>query len=136
MRTDMSAEPFEYAILRVVPKVERGERVNVGVVLFSRTFRFLDVRTAVDATRRAALLALAPATDIDVLVDHLRVIERIVRGDREAGPMALLEAPERFRWVVSPSSTMIQPSDVHAGMTEDPMATLNQIFATQVAPDH
>ncbi|MES2208852.1 MAG: DUF3037 domain-containing protein [Chloroflexota bacterium] len=129
----MGAEPFEYAVLRLVPRVERGERINVGVVLFCRTLQFLGTRIELDAPRRAAVLALAPQADIDAIVDHLRVIERIVQGDPSAGPIAALAAPERFRWVVSPSSTMIQPSAVHSGLSEDPAATLDQIFATQVA---
>lgn len=129
----MTAEPFEYAILRVVPRVERGERINVGVVLFCRTRKFLGIRTHFDDVRRGAALALAPGADLDAVLDHLRVIERIVNGDESSGPIAELAAPERFRWVTSPSSTMIQPSQVHSGLTDDPAATLDQIFASQVS---
>ena len=129
----MAGEAFQYAILRVVPRVERGELVNVGVVLHCRTLRFLDCRVGLDDGRRRAIEALAPDVDIDSISDHLEVIERIVRGDLAGGPIAALPAPERFRWIVSPSSTIIQPSEVHTGLTDDPGATLDQIFATQVA---
>lgn len=128
----MPGEPFQYAVLRVVPRVERGEQVNVGVVLFCRTRQFLDCRVSLDDARRRALLALAPDLDLDAVLAHLAVIERIVRGDPGAGPIAELAAPERFRWVVSPSSTVIQPSDVHSGLTDDPTGTLDHLFASQV----
>jgi hypothetical protein len=128
----MPGEAFQYAVLRVVPRVERGELVNVGVVLHCRTLRFLDCRIALDEARRRALEALAPDVDIESIVDHLEVVERIVRGDLAGGPIAALPAPERFRWIVSPSSTIIQPSEVHSGLTVDPAATLEHLFATQV----
>jgi hypothetical protein len=128
----MAGEAFQYAVLRVVPRVERGELVNVGVVLHCRTLRFLDCRAGLDDGRRRAIEALAPDVDIDSIADHLEVIERIVRGDLAGGPIAALPAPERFRWIVSPSSTIIQPSEVHSGLTEDPGATLEHLFATQV----
>ena len=128
----MPAEPFQYAVLRVVPRVERGERINVGVVLFCRTRRFLGCRVSLTGTRRDVLQALAPDVDLAAIEAHLRVIEQIVRGDPEGGPMAALAEPERFRWIVSPSSTVIQPSDVHGGLTDDPAATLDQVFASQV----
>ena len=128
----MSGEAFQYAVLRVVPRVERGELVNVGVVLHCRTLRFLDCRIGLDEGRRAALLALAPDVDLDAVRAHLVVIEQIVRGDPDGGPIAALAAPERFRWVVSPSSTVIQPSEVHSGLTENPAATLDHLFGTQV----
>ncbi len=128
----MAADVFEYAVLRLVPRVERGERINVGVVLFCRTRHFLGIRFALDAGRRAALQALAPEADIEAISGHLEALGQIVRGDPSGGSMAALAPPERFRWVVSPSSTMIQPSDVHAGVTDDPDGTLNQIFASQI----
>jgi hypothetical protein len=125
-------EAFQYAILRVVPRVERGEFLNVGVVLHCRTLRYLDCRVGLDEARRAALQALAPDVDLESIDDHLEVIERIVRGELAGGPIAALPAPERFRWIVSPSSTVIQPSDVHSGLTDDPAATLERLFAGQV----
>lgn len=129
----MPAEPFEYTVIRLVPRVERGERINVGVVVFCRTRRFLDARLSLDAGREMAVRALAADIDLESIREHLDVIGRIVRGDPTAGPIAALADPERFRWVASPSSTMIQPSEVHTGLTDDPAATLGQIFATQVA---
>ena len=128
----MPGEPFQYAILRVVPRVERGELVNVGVVVFCRTLRFLDCRVELDDSRRRALEALAPGIDLGSIDDHLEVVERIVRGDLAGGPIAALPAPERFRWVTSPASTIIQPSDVHSGLTDDPARTLERLSAEQV----
>ncbi|TAL10825.1 MAG: DUF3037 domain-containing protein [Chloroflexota bacterium] len=129
----MPTDPFEYTVVRLVPRVERGERINVGVVLFCRTRRFLDARFSLDAGREQAIRALAGDIDLEAIRDHLDVIGRIVRGDPTAGPIGRLADPERFRWVASPSSTIIQPSEVHTGLTDDPVATLDQIFATQVA---
>lgn len=124
----MPREPFEYAVLRVSPRVERGETVNVGVVLFCRTRRFLGVRLELGERQVAALRALAPDIDLDAVRSHLASIEAIVHGASSAGPIAALAAPERFRWVTSPSSTVIQPSDVHGGLTEDPLASLDELF--------
>ena len=128
----MQREPFEYALLRVAPRVERGELVNVGVVLFCRTRGFLGARIELGDRQLAALGALAPEIDLDAVRAHLASIEAIVGGDTSAGPIALLAAPERFRWVSSPSSTVIQPSDVHGGLTEDPRASLGELFETLV----
>jgi len=128
----MPGDAFQYAVLRVVPRVERGELINVGVVLYCRTLRFLGCRLALSEARRRALLALAPDLDIEAVAAHLAVIEQIVGGDTRGGPIAELAAPERFRWVVSPSSTVIQPSDVHSGITDDPAGTLDHLFAAQV----
>ena len=124
----MPREPFEYAVLRVSPRVERGELVNVGVVLFCRTKRFLGVRVALGERQVAALRALAPDLDLGAVSSHLASIQAIVGGEAPAGPIAKLDAPERFRWVTSPSSTMIQPSDVHGGLTDDPEATLAELY--------
>jgi len=124
----MPREAFEYAVLRVAPRVERGELVNVGVVLFCRTRRFLGVRIELGERQLAALRAMAPDVDVDAVRAHLASIEAIIGGDLAAGPIAQLAAPERFRWVTAPSSTVIQPSDVHGGMTEDPAASLIELF--------
>lgn len=124
----MPRDAFEYAVLRVAPRVERGEAVNVGVVLFCRTRRFLGVRLDLGDRQVAALRALAPDVDLEVIRAHLSSIGSIIDGAPSAGPIALLDAPERFRWVTSPSSTMIQPSDVHGGVTEDPEASLEELF--------
>ena len=124
----MPPEAFEYALIRVVPRVERGEGVNVGVVVFCRTRGFLDVRIELADRQTAALAALAPGVDLDGVRSHLTQVARIVEGDPDAGPIAALAAPERFRWVAAPSSTMLQPSEVHGGVTDDPARSLNDLF--------
>jgi hypothetical protein len=124
----MPPEPFEYALLRVVPRVERGEGVNVGVVVFCRTRGYLESRIDLGARQAAALAAMAPDADLDGVRPHLDAIGRIVAGDAAGGPIAMLAPPERFRWVTSPSSTMIQPSDVHGGVTEDPARSLEDLY--------
>ena len=124
----MPPEPFEYALLRVVPRVERGEGVNVGVVLFCRTRSYLEARIELGSRQVAALAALQPDLDVEAVRAHLDSTARIVDGDAEGGPIALLAAPERFRWVTAPSSTMIQPSDVHGGVTDDPERSLGDLF--------
>jgi hypothetical protein len=121
---------FQYAILRVVPRVERGEAVNAGVVLFCRQRRFLAARVGLDVER---LRALAPDADPAPLVAHLEAMARIAAGDPDAGPIAALDASERFGWLVAPSSTMIQPSPVHTGLAEDPAAALDRLFERLVA---
>ncbi len=121
--------PFEYAVIRIVPRVERGEAFNAGIVLHSRAGRFLGARTALDET---LLVAMAPDCDPEAIRDHLTTIERIADGDPAAGPIATLSAPERFHWLVSPSSTVIGVSDVHTGLTSDPGATLEHLFRTLV----
>ncbi len=124
----MPRDAFEYAVLRVSPRVERGELVNVGVVLFCRTRRFLGVRVELGERQIVALRALAPDADLEAVRAHLASIRSIVDGEPSAGPIAQLEAPERFRWVTSPSSTVIQPSDVHGGVTDDPQGSLDELF--------
>ena len=124
----MPPEPFEYAVLRVVPRVERGEGVNVGVVGFCRTLGVLASRVELGTRQRSALAALAPDLDVEAVRAHLDEVVRIVDGDAEAGPISKLDAPERFRWVTAPSSTMIQPSEVHGGVTESPDQSLADLF--------
>lgn len=124
----MPPEPFEYAVLRVVPQVERGEGVNVGVVVFCRTKRYLAAKIDLGARQTAALAALHPDLDLEAVRAHLESVQKVVAGDAEGGPLAKLDAPERFRWVTAPSSTMIQPSDVHGGVTEDPPRSLQDLF--------
>ena len=123
--------PFSYAILRVVPRVERGERFNVGVVLFCRQRDFLGVKVALDVAR---LRALAPDASADEVRAHLDALVRVAAGDPECGPIAALPQSERFGWLVAPSSTIIQPSPVHTGLSEDPQATLDALFAELVEP--
>lgn len=128
----MPPEPFSYAVVRVVPRLERGERVNVGVVLLSRPHRFLGARIALGPRQEAALAALCPDLDLEAVRAHLAALERVVAGDPEAGPIAALAPAERFHWVVAPSSTTIEAADQHTGLTEDPAATLDRLFARLV----
>lgn len=121
--------PFSYAILRVVPRVERGERFNVGVVLFCRQRDFLGVRVELDLVR---LRALAPGLDPAPLEAQLSALVHAANADPRAGELARLAPSERFGWLVAPSSTMIQPSEVHTGLCEDPHATLEALFAELV----
>jgi hypothetical protein len=127
--TPADRRPFEYAIVRVVPRVERGEAFNAGIVLHSRPHRFLGARTELDP---AVLAAIAPDCDPEAVREHLNLFDRIAAGDGAGGPIAALSAPERFHWLVSPSSTMIQASPVHTGLTADPAATLDHLFRTLV----
>ena len=124
----MPPEPFQYAVLRVVPRVERNEAVNVGVVVFCRTLRYLEARIELGERQLAALRGLEPQLVLEAVRAHLEAIRAIVAGDPEGGPIAHLEAPERFRWVTAPSSTMIQPSDVHGGLTDAPRGSLDDLF--------
>lgn len=120
---------FQYAIVRVLPRVERGECLNVGVILLCRPQRFLGARIALDERR---LAAFAPDLDAATIRPHLAAIERIAAGDPTAGPIARLGQAERFHWLVAPSSTIIQPSEVHTGLTDDPAAELDHLVATLV----
>jgi hypothetical protein len=120
---------FQYAIVRVVPRVERGESLNAGVILLCRPRRFLGARVALDEAR---LAALAPDVDPSTIRAHLDAIARIAAGDAAAGPIARLGIGERFHWLVAPSSTVIQPSEVHTGMCEDPVAELDHLFEQMV----
>jgi hypothetical protein len=123
---------FSYAVLRLVPRVERGEQINVGVIVFCRPLRFLEARTALDE-RRA--LALWPGLELGAVREHLAGIERIAAGDPAAGPIAALDLTARFHWLVAPSSTIVQPSEVHAGICGDPARELDKLFAELVSPD-
>jgi hypothetical protein len=123
-------QPFAYAIVRVVPRVERGESMNAGIVLQCRPKRFLEARVALDEAR---LRALDPDCDPAEIREHLAAIEQIAAGDPTGGPIAALSQSERYHWLVAPSSTIIQPSEAHTGMTADPAATLEHLFVTLVA---
>jgi hypothetical protein len=122
--------PFSYAILRLVPRLERGEQFNVGVVVFCRQRDFLGIRTLLDPVR---LRALAPDVDLNQIEAQLRALTHAAAGDPLAGALAELPPSDRFGWLVAPSSTMIQPSPVHTGLCEDPQATLDALFAELVA---
>ena len=124
------AEAFQYALLRAVPSLPRGEALNVGVVLYSPRHRFLAARTTLDPER---LRLLDPDLDLEAVRAHLALIEQVAAGEPTAGPIAGLDRSERFGWITSPSSTAIQPSPVHTGLCEDPAAMLQHLFESLVA---
>jgi hypothetical protein len=127
---------YDYAVIRVVPRVEREEFVNVGVVVSCSALDFLDAAIEADPARIAIL---DPTLDVDVLQRHLASIQRICRGGDDAGPIGRLSARERFRWMTSPRSTIIQFSPAHTGRCEDPPALLarlmDQLVRLPRAPD-
>ena len=115
---------YSYAIVRVVPRVERGECMNVGVVLFARERRFLGARIELDGDR---LRALAPDADVELIRRHLHAFHAIGAGDAAGGPLAALPPSERFHWLTAPRSTVIQTSPVHEGRCSDPATTLTEL---------
>jgi hypothetical protein len=120
---------FDYAVIQVVPRVERGERVNAGVILFCLGKDFLKAKIEVNEPR---LRALWPEIDLDLVRQHLEAIPRICAGDPDAGPIARLSLRERFRWLVAPRSTIIQVSPVHAGLCDHPERALEDLFQKAV----
>jgi hypothetical protein len=120
---------YDYAIVRIVPRVERGEQINVGVILSCVDGDFLDARIELDEAR---LLALDPAPDLDAIRDGLATITTVCAGGAKAGPIGALPQRGRFRWLVSPRSTVIQMSPVHTGRTSDPRAALERLLDTMV----
>jgi hypothetical protein len=131
--SEPDAKPFTYLILRVVPSVERGERFNVGVVLFCRQRGFLAARVALDPARLAALAPSMSTAEVREVREHLAALVRVAEGAADAGPIAALPASERFGWLAAPSSTIIQASEVHTGLSQDPEATLAALFERLVA---
>ena len=115
---------FDYAILRVVPRVERQEFINAGVVVFCLEKRYLDARIAFDPQR---LKALWPEVDTDLVRQHLEAIPRICAGDPAAGPISRLSQRERFHWLTAPRSTIIQPSPVHTGVCDEAGGLLDRL---------
>ena len=125
--------PFQYALLRVVPHVERGEAINAGIVVLCRPRRFLAARVSLDEGR---LDALAPGVDPAPIRERLDFLARVAAGDDQAGPIARLELSERFHWIAAPSSTVVQAGPVHTGLCEDPPELLDRLFGALVAlPD-
>ncbi len=118
---------FDYAIVRVVPHVEREEFINVGVILFCRTQRFLDARIELDQTR---LAVLAPHIDLAKVQAHLDLIPHICEGGD--GPIGRLSQAERFHWLINPRSTVVQVSPVHTGLCTDPAEVLDHLLKTMV----
>jgi hypothetical protein len=116
---------FDYAVIRVVPRVERGELINAGAIVSCPTQSYLAARIALDAAR---LRALAPAIDVAEIEAALAVFPLIAAGDPHGGPIAALPRGERFHWLVAPRSAIIQTSPVHTGICDDPAAALDQLI--------
>ena len=122
---------YDYAVIRVVPRVERQEFVNAGVLVWCKDQDLLDARIDLDAAR---LQSLDPTVDLDAVRRHLASIGRICAGGEEAGPLGKLSKRERFDWLVAPRSTIIQTSPVHSGRCDDMAATLEHLLTTMVRP--
>jgi hypothetical protein len=120
------SEIFEYALIRVVPRIDRGESINVGVLVYSKSFRYLKARIELNEDR---LKALDPGADVEAVRGALRAFGRACTE----GPLAEQSLGERFRWLTAPRSAIVQPGPVHAGITGDPDADLDRLFSTLVA---
>jgi len=120
---------YDYAIVRVVPRVERGEFLNVGVILFCRSRRFLSTRIALDVSR---LTMFAPYLDIAEVQHYLDMLVLVSIGGKDAGPIGQLSQSERFHWLVSPRSTIIQTSPAHSGLCADPEAVMQELMEEMV----
>jgi hypothetical protein len=116
---------FEYAVIRVVPRVEREEFVNIGVIVYCARQKFLQARYLINPAR---LNALCAELDIAELTEHVCSFERISQGSKEAGPIGKLDMASRFRWLTATRSTIVQTSKVHPGFCEDASATLDRLF--------
>jgi hypothetical protein len=118
-------EVYEYALLRVVPRVERGERINAGVIVYCRARGYVGARTHLDETR---LRALDPDADVAGVRAALGAVERICAGGEDAGQAAGDDAGRRFRWLIAPRSTVVRPGPVHTGLTADPVAETERLL--------
>ncbi|MFB8210135.1 DUF3037 domain-containing protein [Streptomyces sp. NPDC056010] len=116
---------FEYALLRVVPRVQRGECFNAGVVVYCRAKGFVAARTELDETK---LKALDPGADVTGVRAALHAVEGVCRGGTDAGQAAGDDAGRRFRWLIAPRSTVVQPGPVHSGLTADPAAEVERLL--------
>ncbi|WP_410793349.1 DUF3037 domain-containing protein [Kribbella sp. C-35] len=118
-------KPFDYVILRAAPRIQRGEFINVGAVLYCRALDYLGAAWDVDRDR---LRALDPAVDVDVVCASLEQVRAICAGETAGGPAAGTTIGERFRWLAAPRSTVVHPSPIHSGITEDPAADLERLL--------
>jgi hypothetical protein len=123
------AHLFEYAVIRIVPRVEREEFLNVGVVLYCARRKFLQAMFDLDTV---LLSAFSPALDIDELREYLCAFERISAGGNDAGPIGRLPAGERFRWLTATRSTVVQTSKVHPGLCSEPLQMLTKLHGQLV----
>jgi DUF3037 family protein len=122
---------FDYAVVRVVPRVERGEQINAGIIIHCKTAGFLDAALAFDRQR---LAALDPDADADAVERALALIPLVCSGDARAGAIGKLPQAERFGWLTSPRSTVVQTSPVHSGLTDDLAGTLDDLMRKLVLP--
>lgn len=116
---------FEYAVIRIVPRVEREEFINVGVILYCARLQFLESRWAID---EPLLRLFAPGLDFEVVKDNLQAFSNICKGDIDSGTIGQLDLAGRFRWLTATRSTILQPSHVHPGYTDDAGRTLDKLF--------
>lgn len=123
---------FEYAVIRIVPRVERGECLNAGVILICRPHRFLDARIALDRVRLRAFAPYLDEETVALIERQLDLICRICAGVPDAGPIGALTQRERWHWLAAPASTVVQAGPVHSGLCSDPARTLDQLFADLV----
>lgn len=123
---------FEYAVIRIVPRVERAEFLNAGVVLICRRKRFLAAKVELDRVRLRCFAPYCQDEQIDRIEEQLALIPRIAAGDRDAGPIAALDFRERWHWLSSPASTILQPSPAHTGLCLDPADELESLFGELV----
>lgn len=117
--------PFEYAVLRAVPRVDRGEFVNVGVIVYCQSEDFVGAQVHLDAER---LRALDPHVDLELVSTALAGVVAVCTGTEDVGQAGRIRPRERFGWLTAPRSTMVQPGPVHSGLTEDPRAELTRLI--------
>jgi len=122
---------YDYAVIRIVPRVEREEFLNAGVILFAKVAGVLVAAVELDEARFAAL---APGRDPGPIREHLASLERVAHGGPDAGPVGQLSQSQRFHWLTAPRSTVIQVSAVHSGLCDDPEAELQRLFERLVSP--
>jgi len=116
---------FEYAVIRIVPRVEREEFLNTGVILYCKDLKYLDVLYSINKDRLNALCGTLDCSEVE---EHLQSFERICKGDKEGGPIASLDLPSRFRWLTATRSTVVQASKVHPGLCTNPAETLRKLY--------
>jgi len=121
----LEARVYEYAVLRFVPRVDREEFINIGVVLFCKDLDYLAVKTKLDEKRIKALFG---EIDLGELISYVAVFHHIANGNQNGGPIAQLDLPSRFRWLTAKRSTVIQISPIHSGLTEQPDDTIETLF--------
>ena len=125
-----SRSAFSYAVVRVVPDIEREEFVNAGLIMFCRARRYLAARTHLDAD---ALETLRAGCDLDAILQQLRFVRQVAAGEVASPPFAAMSQSERFHWLTTPRSTVVQPGPLHAGTTDDPSATFEHLYGVLVS---